>query len=230
MHSNRRVKGPLKISERREQTSHFHSLIAVANFAPGIAILLTLAAVASAAPRQPIERRSRQDSITKQQLIQEHASEQSDQEQVTLEQTQNFPESVDTSESNYSQNQRQERQFRPQQGQQNLRAPTQIKQEQKQFAQPEIVVLKEVLNNNIGLDGYRYSYELSDGQKREETAEVVANPRAATDKNGDEPAVFLRVRGSYSYFNPYDGKTYTVNYIADENGFQPQGEHIPSLQ
>lgn len=37
----------------------------------------------------------------------------------------------------------------------------------------------------------------------------------------------LVVTGSYSYIGP-DGVTYKVHYVADENGYRPQGDHIPT--
>ncbi|XP_055706768.1 flexible cuticle protein 12-like [Phlebotomus papatasi] len=71
-------------------------------------------------------------------------------------------------------------------------------------------------NDNIGVDGYKFAYETSDGVAREETAEL---------RNiGTEQAIV--VRGTVSWVGP-DGVTYKLDYIADENGFQPQGSHLP---
>lgn len=62
-----------------------------------------------------------------------------------------------------------------------------------------------------------FRYETSDGQYREETAHVL-------HRKDKDP--ILVVTGSYSYVGP-DGQTYKVQYVADDNGFRPQGDHIP---
>lgn len=62
-----------------------------------------------------------------------------------------------------------------------------------------------------------FSYEQSDGQKHQQQGQL---KNAGTD---DEA---IAVKGSYSWVGP-DGVTYIVNYIADENGFQPTIEQGP---
>ena len=62
-----------------------------------------------------------------------------------------------------------------------------------------------------------YRFEQSDGQKRQE--EAVVNNLGSENES-------ISVRGSFSFVGD-DGQTYTVNYIADENGFQPSAPHIP---
>uniref|UniRef100_A0A182PI48 Uncharacterized protein n=1 Tax=Anopheles epiroticus TaxID=199890 RepID=A0A182PI48_9DIPT len=71
-------------------------------------------------------------------------------------------------------------------------------------------------SENNGLDGYKFTYELSDGQIRSE----VGTYRDVKDAEGkDVKALF--VQGSYSFVGP-DGQTYWVNYTADENGYHPK--------
>lgn len=62
-----------------------------------------------------------------------------------------------------------------------------------------------------------YSYETSDGVSRTEEAEV---------KNAGTENETLVVRGTISWYAP-DGQQYTITFIADENGFQPTGDHLP---
>lgn len=64
-----------------------------------------------------------------------------------------------------------------------------------------------------------YSVETSDGKKHEEQGQL---------ENAGAENEAIAVRGSYSYTAP-DGQVYTVNYIADVNGFQPEGAHLPNV-
>ncbi|ALC43601.1 Lcp65Aa [Drosophila busckii] len=68
-------------------------------------------------------------------------------------------------------------------------------------------------------DGYKLSLETSDGTKRKEHA---------TLKNAGTEDEAIAVQGSYSYVGD-DGVTYSVSFTADENGYQPQGAHLPHV-
>ncbi|KAL2723274.1 flexible cuticle protein 12-like [Vespula maculifrons] len=85
--------------------------------------------------------------------------------------------------------------------------------------QEDVVVVKETPSDNIGVGGYNYGYELSNGQHHEESAELT---NAGTENEA------LAVRGSFGWVDPVTNQRYTVSYVADENGFHPVGEHLPS--
>ncbi|KAF5291024.1 hypothetical protein FQR65_LT11477 [Abscondita terminalis] len=72
---------------------------------------------------------------------------------------------------------------------------------------------------NAGDGSYQYSYETGNGIKAEE--EGHARPGATEEEGGEV------VRGSYSYTAP-DGQVIEITYTADENGFVPQGAHLPT--
>lgn len=66
--------------------------------------------------------------------------------------------------------------------------------------------------NDVKSNTLSYSYDTSNG--------IHAN------QNGTA-AGGVRLQGSYSYTGD-DGKLYVVDYTADENGFQPRGDHLPT--
>ncbi|XP_045494159.1 flexible cuticle protein 12-like [Colias croceus] len=80
----------------------------------------------------------------------------------------------------------------------------------------EATILKYNINN-IGVDGYAYDLETSNGIQAQEQA-VLKNQGAENEA--------IEVRGQFSYPGP-DGVVYTVTYIANENGFQATGAHLP---
>ncbi|XP_018320475.1 flexible cuticle protein 12-like [Agrilus planipennis] len=95
-------------------------------------------------------------------------------------------------------------------------APQAYPYQQNLDTDKDAVVLKYD-SENLGIDHYNYAYEISNGISSQENGEVV--------NTGAENQSIV-VRGQYSFVAP-DGNTYTVSYVADDNGFQPQGAHIP---
>uniref|UniRef100_A0A034UYY4 Larval cuticle protein 1 n=1 Tax=Bactrocera dorsalis TaxID=27457 RepID=A0A034UYY4_BACDO len=63
---------------------------------------------------------------------------------------------------------------------------------------------------------YNFGFETANGIQRVESGDVYNKPKSS-----------LNVEGSYSYTGD-DGRTYTVNYRADENGFHAEGDHLPT--
>ncbi|CAK9818641.1 Endocuticle structural glycoprotein SgAbd-2 [Anthophora plagiata] len=66
---------------------------------------------------------------------------------------------------------------------------------------------------------YSYSYETGNGIQAQEIGYL---NYAGTKAEAQE------AQGSYSYTAP-NGEIVQVTYVANENGFQPQGSHIPSI-
>ncbi|XP_014363699.2 endocuticle structural glycoprotein ABD-4 [Papilio machaon] len=88
--------------------------------------------------------------------------------------------------------------------------------------QPEkvIAILKQDFDQQP--DGsYVYNYETENGIKAEETGTL----KKASGPDSNDVIV---AQGGFSYTAP-DGTVINLNYIADdENGFKPEGEHLPT--
>ncbi|KAL6428938.1 hypothetical protein ACFW04_008036 [Cataglyphis niger] len=68
-------------------------------------------------------------------------------------------------------------------------------------------------NENTGDGNYEFSYETGNGITVQET--------------GHQQGESESVSGSFSYTGS-DGVQYSITYTADENGFHPQGAHLPT--
>lgn len=73
-------------------------------------------------------------------------------------------------------------------------------------------------NDNNGDGSYRYSYETGNGIRAEEQGAL---------KNVGSEAEAIAVQGGFSYTDE-QGNLIQLTYTADENGFQPQGAHLPT--
>lgn len=71
--------------------------------------------------------------------------------------------------------------------------------------------------SQVNGDGsYQYSFETGNG--------IAAEQKGDLKKVGDQDA--LEVHGQFQY--PGDQGNIQLTYVADENGFQPQGAHLPT--
>lgn len=71
----------------------------------------------------------------------------------------------------------------------------------------------------VNFDGsYRMSYETGNG--------IAAQEQGYLKSAGNKEAESEEVQGSFQYTAP-DGTPISIQYLANENGFQPQGNHLP---
>ncbi|KAK9869770.1 hypothetical protein WA026_003502 [Henosepilachna vigintioctopunctata] len=74
---------------------------------------------------------------------------------------------------------------------------------------------------------FNFSFETSDGVRVQQNGFL--KKLEAASKNAEEGDGFVQVlMGSYSYTAP-NGEVIQLQYVADENGYQPQGTHIPTI-
>lgn len=66
--------------------------------------------------------------------------------------------------------------------------------------------------------GFKFGVETSDGTQHDAFGEL---------KKVDEKHDAIVVHGAFSYKDEKTGQVYTVKYVADEKGFQPEGAHLP---
>merc|ERR1712191_3543 len=82
-----------------------------------------------------------------------------------------------------------------------------------------ILILKQSQNHDTEKQVYSFSYETETGISVSESG-VQKQIGAKADEAGTVS------QGKYSY--PEDSVTYTITWVADENGFQATGDHLPT--
>uniref|UniRef100_A0A1I8N320 Larval cuticle protein 5 n=1 Tax=Musca domestica TaxID=7370 RepID=A0A1I8N320_MUSDO len=81
---------------------------------------------------------------------------------------------------------------------------------------PDAEILKS--ESDVGPEGYSFAVATSDGKSHDEDGKL-------KDVGTEHEAIV--VHGSYSWVDEKTGEKFTVTYVADENGFQPSGAHLP---
>merc|ERR1711909_148401 len=88
-----------------------------------------------------------------------------------------------------------------------------------QDEKPIILIVKQSQNHDTEKQVYSFSYETENG--------IDGSESGVQKQIGDKPEESGTVsQGSYSF--PEDSQRYTVTWVADENGFQAKGDHLPT--
>lgn len=73
-------------------------------------------------------------------------------------------------------------------------------------------------DSTVNADSYQWKYETSNGIGAEATGEL---------RNLGPEQEAIVSRGQYGWTDK-DGQKFDIQYVADENGYQPQGAHLPT--
>ncbi|CAG9858247.1 unnamed protein product [Phyllotreta striolata] len=88
-----------------------------------------------------------------------------------------------------------------------------------QQLQGEPIPIVRYENEGVNADGsYSWSFETGNGIQAQEQGQI---KNQGTENEGPS------VQGSVQYTSE-DGTPISLTYVADENGFQPQGDHLPT--
>merc|ERR1711928_71214 len=86
-------------------------------------------------------------------------------------------------------------------------------------AAPVILIGKQTQNHDTEKQEYSFSYEAENG--------ISVSESGVQKQFGDKPEDAGTVsQGKFSY--PEGSVTYTINWVADEIGFQATGDHLPT--
>ncbi|XP_033210569.1 endocuticle structural glycoprotein SgAbd-1-like [Belonocnema kinseyi] len=89
---------------------------------------------------------------------------------------------------------------------------------------PKPIAILRSSENGPNPDGsYNWSYETENGIQAQEQGELRSFAKSADAESNGAAVV---AQGAFSY-TADDGTPISLTYIADENGFQPQGAHLP---
>merc|ERR1712035_64777 len=84
---------------------------------------------------------------------------------------------------------------------------------------PIILTKSQTQNQDTEKQEYSFSYESENG--------IIVSESGVRKQIGDKPEeAGIVSQGKFSY--PEEGVTYTITWVADENGFQAKGDHLPT--